>query len=295
MQSPPAAGCLHPDPPGRYSGNFMVVTTAVSPYADPSTFVEEGVSHRNPECLTNYPHLEVLARANPRRFVTYKTADPKVAAAAAAAAAATCSKQPGRRHTKGKGQANTAVDPRTEYVMQVTTPNRHSEIMLGVESALRMLCDERAGGRLHMREVNVLKLAAAGAGTRSATRSPSGSVYTETPLHRPCVDAARFDDAAATRNNVWVHVTHLDATSMSAPAADAGGGGGDWHHHLRPFRTPAQTFGFDLADVRYHRAGGCSASIGDEGEEILGPGVPWVASDEELSRTIPGIIRCVWN
>ena len=165
-----------------YTGGFVAVTSGTSPYADPSSFVEEGVP-TTAEFLTNYPHLEVLAKPNPRRSVVYKPIE-----------------QPGNSPVQKKelGRPTMAAS----CSMQVTTPNRHTEIMLGIESALRRLYDaqdenpHRLVGGLHMQQVTVLKVASA-----NASRSPSGSVYAETSAH-----GLRSDTSS---KNLWIHVSSL--------------------------------------------------------------------------------------
>ncbi len=205
-----------------YSGNFLVVTTAVSPYADPSAFVEEGVP-QDAEFMTNYPHLEVLARPNPRRFVDFAP-------------------------VKAGAKLNTRAS------MRVTTPNRHCEIMRDVERSLRRLhCEQDAhqqklAGGLHMQEVNVLRVNAA-----DDTDSLSKSKYLE-------LSSDVGPTTTADRSNLWLHVTHRD----EGPSGS--------------FQTPAQHFAFDLADARCHNRGGNDKASG----------VPWAASDPDLSRELKG-------
>jgi len=241
--------------PALYNGNFLVVTTAISPHADPSTFVEEGVQ-ANAEFLTNYPHLDVLAGPNPRRYVVYTPT---------ASGTGTGEEQPKKKKkakleaaTKPKAEGRTADD-----LMQVTTPNRHAEIMLGVESALRKLCEEhdeypqRLLGGLHMHEVQVSKrLASADDG-----RPPSAPMYTERPPREHQIETKG-------RRNVWIHVTHRD--DVACPPS-----GGS------RLQFPAEKFGFDLADVRHHH------SQTDTARQTA-PGIPWVASDGDLSKPIAG-------
>lgn len=213
-----------------YHGNFLVVTTAVSPYADPSAFVEEGVP-QDAEFQTNYPHLDVLARPNPRRFVEF---------------------------TPAKSRAKQTHSP-----MRVTTPNRHTEIMVAVERSLRKLyADQQAGhehrlsGGFDMQEVNVVRMStSASAGHGDTDRLPSNCKYVELPSDVcPTVIAGC--------SNVWMHVTHRD----EAPSVD--------------FQTPATKFAFDLSDARSH--------IRASDDSCCFTGVPWVASDADLSKGLRG-------
>lgn len=219
----------------RYSGNFLVVTTAVSPYADPAVFVEEGVP-QDAELMTNYAYLEVLARPNPRRFVDFAPLNP-------------------------------GAKLKDRPLMRVTTPNRHTEIMLEVERSLRRLHtgaqQKKLHGGLHMQEISVVRMNATAGADRGgdADRSPSSSKYVELPSGGY---PAATEDCCS---NVWLHVTHRD----EAPSAG--------------FETPAAKFAFDLADARcYSRAGE------DDRQEPPGAfaSVPWVASDPELSRELQG-------
>ena len=212
-----------------YSGNILVVTTAMSPYADPSAFVEEGVP-QDAELMTNYAYLEVLARPNPRRFVDFK---------------------PLKAGAKLKDRPP----------MRVTTPNRHTEIMLEVERSLRRLHADakpkKLSGGLRMQEISVVRInATVGADCSDANGSPSSSKYVELPSE---MCPAATEDGL----NLWLHVTHRDE------ATSAG------------FQTPAAKFAFDLADARCHSRAG-------EDDRSKALGVPWVASDPELSRELQG-------
>jgi hypothetical protein len=224
-----------------YSGNFVVVTAATSPYADPGRFVEEGIQP-DAEYLTNYPHLDVLTELNPRRFVVYKPV-------------ARAGPQPPGQVTSSS--APTAIK---DLTMQVVTPNRHTETMIAIERALlRLHGTQRQSphaivGGLRMQSVTVKRGLPGAAGCHS----PSGAVYTE-------VLQETHADTAPRATNVWMHVTHCAGKDIQ-------------------FQTPAQKFGFDLADVRHHPSG-------EDRADIIAPGVPWVASDSDLSRPLDGPSR----
>eukprot|EP01052_Picozoa_sp_SAG31_P025816 SAG31_NODE_2289_length_6000_cov_3.020336_3_plen_384_part_00 len=212
-----------------YSGNFVVVTTAASAYADPSVFVEEDVP-QDAEFLTNYPHLEVLTRPNPRRFVDFIPSKPGAR---------------GRRRT----------------LMRVATPNRHTEVMLEVERALRRLHGEQDAhpqklrGGLNMQEITVVRTrVGVGADSSDVDRWPSGSKYSE-------LSSDTLSNGTGGRANMWLHVTHRDASPSCG------------------FETPAHRFAFDLMDAR------CRAADNDACKML---GVPWVASDPDLSKELRG-------
>ena len=189
-----------------YSGNFIAVTAATSPYADPSNFVEEGVP-KNAEFLTNYPYLEVLARPSPRRCVVYKPNPKPNAQPTLAADKQAVRKQQGRKRGQTGKKPRKATNLKVDYFMQVTTPNSHTETMLGIERALRRLYDEqdenpdRLAGGLHAQQVHVLKVS--GAAVDDGRARPS-STYTEKVMP----PRGRADTRG--RKNLWIHVTHLE-------------------------------------------------------------------------------------
>ena len=224
-------------PEWSYSGNILVVTTAVSPYADPSAFVEQDVP-QGAEFMTNYPHIAVLALPNPRRFVDFV---------------------PVKTGTKFKGRPS----------MRVTTPNRHCEIMREVERSLHRLHSEQDAhqqkltGGLHMQKVNVLR--------RDTAHDADCSITDHLPHKSKYVELSTDVGPTTTADcsNLWLHVTHRDEASL-----------GD-------FQTPAKNFAFDLADARCHR--------GDKDTALNAAGVPWVASNLDLSRGLqgPSAERCL--